>query len=87
MKFTSRAKAAEPQNNREQAARLALGALAIDPDGMERILRTCALDIRERIEKSFHDPTIQRCAGLFAWGCYHARIIGLYSYILGLPLS
>jgi len=47
------AKLAEPQNNRQQAARLALGALGLEPDSIARILRTCVPDIRERIEQKF----------------------------------
>jgi hypothetical protein len=47
------AKAAERQNDREQAARLALGALRLEPDSIARILRTCAPDICERIEQKF----------------------------------
>src|SRR3989442_4120472 len=46
-------KAAERQNNREQAARLALGALGLESDSIARVLRTCAPDIRDRIEQKF----------------------------------
>jgi hypothetical protein len=47
------AKLAERQNNREQTARSALGALRLDPDSLARVLKTCALDIRQQIEKKF----------------------------------
>jgi hypothetical protein len=46
-------KAVERQNNREQAPRLTLGALGLESDSIARILRTCAPDIRERIEQKF----------------------------------
>ena len=46
-------KTAERQNDREQAARLALGALGLESDSIARILRICAPDIRERIEQKF----------------------------------
>jgi hypothetical protein len=47
------AKMIERQEDRQQAARLALGALGLEPDGIVRILRTCVPDIRERIEQKF----------------------------------
>jgi hypothetical protein len=47
------AKTAERQNSREQAARSALGALLLEPDSIARVLKTCAPDIRERVEKKF----------------------------------
>jgi hypothetical protein len=51
------AKLAERQNNRQQAARLALGALGLEPDGIARVLRSCVADIRERIEQKFPRAT------------------------------
>src|SRR3954469_4301788 len=47
------AKVAERQNNREQTARSALGALRLDPDNLARVLKTCTPDIRQQIEKRF----------------------------------
>jgi hypothetical protein len=47
------AKLAERQNNREQTARAALGALRLDPDSVGAILRTCAPDICQQIDKKF----------------------------------
>ena len=47
------AKVAERQNNRVETARLALGALRLEPGSITRILSTCAPDIRERIEQKF----------------------------------
>src|SRR6266581_1483124 len=47
------AEVAERQNNRVEAARLALGALRLEPDSISRILSACAPDFRERIEQKF----------------------------------
>src|SRR3954447_11976950 len=47
------AKVAERQNNREQTARSALGALRLDPDSPARVLKTCTPDIRQQIENDY----------------------------------